>query len=151
MKYLKLFEGYKEFTDSLNELNLKYKKDKSKLVDEYKSFVEDLLLDVSDDYEVQFTRIIHSLVGNIDEESNVLLYNFYFSCDKIDDFFTKLNDVLIRMGDAGISYTLGSLRDAHSGSVIAGQFFNDLKFVQDKSHEIYSKNNITKFCLSISF
>lgn len=151
MKYLKLFEAYKEFSDSLNELNLKYKTDKSNLVDGYKSFVDDLLLDISDDYEVEFIRVIASLAGKIGDQSDVLLYSFYFSGDKIDDFFTKLKDVLIGLKDAGISYTLQKLRDAEHEDILSGQFFNNLQLVQDKSHEFYSKHNIPKFSLTISF
>lgn len=151
MKYLKLFEGYKEFSDSLNELNLKYKTDKSNLVDEYKSLIDDLLLDISDDYEVEFSRVIASLAGNMRDDTQVLLYTFYFPCDKIDDFFTKLKDVLIRVKDVGISYNLGNLRDVEQDITLSGQFFNDLQFVQDKSHDLYSKRDITNFSLTISF
>lgn len=151
MKYLKLFEGYKEFSDSLNELNLKYKTNKSNLVDEYKSLIDDLLLDISDDYEVEFVRVIASLAGNMGDQSDVFLYSFYFSGDKIDDFFTKLKDVLNRVKDVGISYTLGKLRDAEHEDILTSQSFDDLQFVQDKSHEFYSKHNIPKFWLTISF
>ena len=150
MKYLKLFEGYKEFSNSLNELNLKYKTDKSNLVDEYKSFIDDLLLDISDDYEVEFRRVIASLVGNLGDQSDVLLYNFYFSGDKIHDFFTKLKDVLITVKNVGISYTLRNLGDAEHEDIFS-RSFNDLELVRDKSHEFYSKHNIPKFYLSISF
>ncbi len=151
MRYLKLFEGYKEFADSLNELNLKYKTDKSNLVDEYKSLIDDLLLDISDDYEVEFIRVIASLAGNnMIDQSDVLLYNFYFSGDKIDDFFTKLKDVLITVKNVGISYTLRNLGDAEHGDIFY-QSLNDLQLARDKSHEFYSKHNIPKFWLSISF
>jgi hypothetical protein len=157
MKYLKLFEGYKEFSDSLNELNLKHKEDMSKIVDDYKSLVDDLLLDISDDYEVEFNRVITSLSGHITEDTQVLLYYFYFSVDKIDDFFDRLKDVLYRMEGAGISYNLGNLRDVNSGKILPYTYgkwshtLRGLEFVRDQVQSISKNSNISKFSLSISF
>jgi len=121
MKYLKLFEGYKETTDSINKLRDKYKVDEDDIIDKYKSFIDDLLLDISDDYECNFVSknnfLRDTLRSDVKPQDDILNYNLIFKSEEIDDFFKKLKDVLDRMFDVGIYYNINSLNTYENESI----------------------------------
>lgn len=81
MKYLKLFEGYKETTDSINKLRDKYKVDEDDIIDKYKSFIDDLLLDISDDYECNFVSK-NNFLRDVKPQDDILNYNLIFKSEE---------------------------------------------------------------------
>jgi hypothetical protein len=115
MKYLKLFESYEETTDSINKLVDKFESEKEKIINEYKELIDDLLLDISDDdnYKCEFrgARQVgrYDYLRKMTKEDNLLRYRISFKTEKIDDFFEKLRDVLDRIIDSDIDYTIDSV------------------------------------------
>jgi len=163
MKYLKLFEGYKETTDSINKLRDKYKVDEDDIIDKYKSFIDDLLLDISDDYECNFVSK-NNFLRDVKPQDDILNYNLIFKSEEVDDFFKKLKDVLDRMVDVGIDYSINSLNTYENESIshITTKPKNERhpfciwtskKEINDFiSRSIdYSSHQPTKFCIKISF
>lgn len=112
MKYLKLFEAYKETTNSINVLMSKFESDKDKIINQYKELIDDLLLDISDedDYKCEFLSK-YEYLRKVELDDNFLRYRISFPIQKIDDFFEKLEDVLNRIVDAGIDYTIDTVNN----------------------------------------
>ena len=169
MKYLKLFEGYKETTDSINKLRDKYKVDEDDIIDKYKSFIDDLLLDISDDYECNFVSK-NNFLRHINQQDDILNYNLIFKSEEVDDFFKKLKDVLDRMVDVGIDYSINSLNTYEKSgetpyiSHITTKPKNEMHpfcistskkeindFIGSPTFAIDPSLRPTKFCIKISF
>jgi hypothetical protein len=116
MKYLKLFESYQETTDSLNNLRDEFEEKSNIVINEYKKLIDDLLLDISDDYLCEFVSK-YDYHRKINKEDDLIRYRIVFPIGKIDDFFEKLEDVLDRMISNGIFYTIDSIKNYEMGHI----------------------------------
>jgi hypothetical protein len=73
MKYLKLFEGFREeFHTSVEDLQKKYESDKKKLFSDTKSEIDELMFDLTDDYSNQTIQYN----DHIDNGPNLLVWYF---------------------------------------------------------------------------
>jgi hypothetical protein len=138
-------------------LIIRHKKEENDIIEEYKLFIDDLLLDISDDYNVEFLggKFNHH---EVDNDDNFLDYRISFESEKNDEFFEKLEEVLNRMVDAGISYTIKSINTYENvnGTIFANQINTESKYKIHPYCIIHSKNiirrlNHDKYCLYISF
>ena len=97
------------------------------------------------------------------KEDNLLRYRISFKTEKIDDFFRKLRDVLDRIVDAGIKYTIDSVNtyEVLGTTLLTGNISGRTKFQKhpycigtskiEIEHESSTRNHIDKYCLYISF
>ena len=114
MKYLKLFEDHKETSDKLKELEDKYSKEKIEIVNQYKSIIDEVMYDISDNYETTSEIEIipeHREYGNWISQTFVT-YKIKFTGDSLifdtkygdisdcDEFLKSLRDVVERLKDA---------------------------------------------------
>ena len=157
MKYLKLFEGYEETADFINKLVDKFELEKKEIINNYKELIDDFLLDISDDYNCEFLSK-YGYLRKMTKDDNLLRYRISFKSEKNDDFFEKLEDVLNRMVDAGIFYTIESINTYENvnGTILTGHISSEIKYQIHPYCIIHSKNiirrlNHDKYCLYISF
>ena len=165
MKYLKLFESYEETADSINKLVDKFESEKEKIINEYKELIDDLLLDISDDdnYNCEFLSK-YDYLRKMTKEDNLLRYRISFKTEKIDDFFRKLRDVLDRIIDADIDYSIDSVNNIFNvGDRILTGHISEKPKVQMHPHCLFTSKSLInneilknptgfkKYCLYISF
>jgi hypothetical protein len=73
MRYLKLFEGFREdFYNSVKDLEAKYESDKKKLIYDAKSEIDELMFDLTDDYSNQTIQYN----DGIENKPNLLVWYF---------------------------------------------------------------------------
>lgn len=167
MKYLKLFEGYEETADFINKLVDKFELEKKEIINNYKELIDDFLLDISDDdnYNCElFSK--YDYLRKMTKDDNLLRYRISFPIEKVDDFFEKLRDVLDRIVDADIKYTIDSVNtyEVLGTTLLTGNITGRTKFqihpycigtskseIVHESNERGASNRIDKYCLYISF
>jgi hypothetical protein len=105
MKYLKLFEDHKETSDKLKELEDKYIKDSNDIIYQYKSLIDEMMYDVTDDYHTE------SIINRSSSLGTYLDYTIDFTGDKYEDLLDKLIEVVDRLKEAyDISYHIYLVR-----------------------------------------
>jgi len=162
MKYLKLFESYKETTDSINLLMNKFESDKDEIINQYKELIDDLLLDISDDYICEFISK-YEYLRKVELDDNFLRYRISFPIQNIDDFFEKLEDVLDRIVDTDIDYTIDSVNtyeELFQGRIMTSHISAKQRYerhphcISTSKSEIlkgHKSKNLKYYCLYISF
>jgi hypothetical protein len=105
MKYLKLFEDHKETSDKLKELEDKYIKDSNDIIYQYKSLIDEMMYDITDDYHTE------SIINRSSSLGTYLDYTIDFTGDKYEDLLDKLIEVVDRLKEAyDISYHIYLVR-----------------------------------------
>ena len=113
MKYLKLFEDHKETTDKIVEVERNAQEQKDKIINEYKDLVDEMMYDITDDYETE-CLINNSECDNKSfnyrhyfREGTYLCYKIRFTADKYEHVLDKLIEITNRLKDAyDVSYNL---------------------------------------------
>jgi hypothetical protein len=96
MKWLKLFEGFREdFYKSVNDLENDYKSNKKKLFSDAKAKVDEFMFDLTDDFSDQKTH-----QNDFIEDDDLSIW-YYLKCDRKDfeSFIQLLTDVRERLVD----------------------------------------------------
>lgn len=180
MKYLKLFEDHKETSDKLKELEDKYSKEKIEIVNQYKSIIDEVMYDISDNYETTSEIEIipeHREYGNWISQTFVT-YKIKFNADLLifdakygdlsgGEFLKSLQEVVERLKDAyDITHDIKEI--THDGFKLPGKLhviypfdFHESKRMIKNYIELKEKTLITsipkevlsgyKFELTISF
>ena len=180
MKYLKLFEDHKETSDKLKELEDKYSKEKIEIVNQYKSIIDEVMYDISDNYETTSEIEIipeHREYGNWISQTFVT-YKIKFTGDLLifdakygdligEEFLKSLQEVVERLKDAyDITHDIKEI--THDGFKLPGKLhviypfdFHESKRMIKNYIELKEKTLITsipkevlsgyKFELTISF
>jgi hypothetical protein len=105
MKYLKLFEDHKETSDKISEIERLAKEQSDGVINEYKELIDEMMYDVSDDYETESKININ--YDSISDCKTYLDYRIYFTGDKYEDLLSKLLEVVRRLKDAyDVSYNI---------------------------------------------
>ena len=180
MKYLKLFEDHKETSDKLKELEDKYSKEKIEIINQYKSIIDEVMYDISDNYETTSEIEIipeHREYGNWISQTFVT-YKIKFTGDLLifdakygdlsgEEFLKSLQEVVERLKDAyDITHDIKEI--THDGFKLPGKLnviypfdFHESKRMIKNYIELKEKTLITsipkevlsgyKFELTISF
>jgi hypothetical protein len=180
MKYLKLFEDHKETSDKLKELEDKHSKEKIEIVNQYKSIIDEVMYDISDNYETTSEIEIipeHREYGNWIQQTFVT-YKIKFTVDSLifdakygdligEEFLKSLQEVVERLKDAyDITHDIKEI--THDGFKLPGKLhviypfdFHESKRMIKNYIELKEKTLITsipkevlsgyKFELTISF
>ena len=180
MKYLKLFEDHKETSDKLKELEDKHSKEKIEIINQYKSIIDEVMYDISDNYETTSEIEIipeHREYGNWISQTFVT-YKIKFTADSLifdakygdligEEFLKSLQEVVERLKDAyDITHDIKEI--THDGFKLPGKLhviypfdFHESKRMIKNYIELKEKTLITsipkevlsgyKFELTISF
>jgi hypothetical protein len=136
MKYLKLFEDHKETSDKISEIEKNAQKQSDEAINEYKELIDEMMYDVSDDYETESVISIKDASGP--HCKTYLDYRIYFTGDKYEDVLSKLLEVVIRLKDAyDVSYNIEGIFDMDVTSLkkLKGNvkyYRNPLDFIEAK-------------------
>jgi hypothetical protein len=96
MRYLKLFEGFREdFYKSVNDLQSEYESNRKKLFSDAKAKVDEFMFDLTDDFSDQNTH-----QNDFIEDDDLSIW-YYLKCDRKDfeRFIQSLTDVRERLID----------------------------------------------------
>ncbi len=96
MKYLKLFEGFREdFYKSVNDLKSEYESNRKKLFSDAKAKVDEFMFDLTDDFSDQKTH-----QNDFIEDDDLSIW-YYLKCDRKDfeSFIQALTDTRERLID----------------------------------------------------
>lgn len=118
MKYLKLFEDHKETSDKISEIERLAKQQSDEVINEYKELIDEMMYDISDDYETESEINIKDAWYNFVPCCKTYLdYRIYFTGDKYEDLLSKLLEVVRRLKEAyDISYNITGLFDTLKSS-----------------------------------
>jgi hypothetical protein len=105
MRYIKLFEGHKETSDKIEEIEKTSKKQKDEILNQYKELIDEIIVDISDYYKTESKISMCEPMNNTDR--TYIDYTIKFPSSKYETFLDSLLEVVNRLKDAyGITYAI---------------------------------------------
>jgi hypothetical protein len=122
MKYLlkyKLFEDHKETSDKIVEIENNYQKQKEDVINQYKELIDEMMYDITDDYDTESEINIKDIERSLDRYVKTYVdYKIKFKISEYVDFFKKLKEVVERLKDTyEISYSIDGLYETSGGTI----------------------------------
>ncbi len=142
MKYLKLFEDHKETSDKISEIEKNAQNQKEEVINQYKALIDEMMYDISDDYETESVINIKNRSGfGVPDLKTYIDYNIEFTADRYEDVLDKLLEVVDRLKEAyDITYNISGIFDAMTGAKLPGKIMSELR----NPFDFYQGKNIIK-------
>jgi hypothetical protein len=147
MRYLKLYEDHKETSDKIEEIERLAKQQSVEVINEYKSLIDEMMYDITDDYETESVINIKDAERSLSRYVKTYIdYKIQFPLDKYEIFLDKLLKVVERLREAyGVTYNISAVYDVEPTrgqltTIVGGILNYGHPFVFDKVSEMIRKH-----------
>lgn len=101
MRYLKLFEYHKETSDKITQIQQDADNKIQSTIEEYKAFIDEVMYEITDDYETASTTHILDVEPSLDRLTKTYVhYTIIFEAAKYEDLLSKLSEIIERLQEA---------------------------------------------------